>query len=74
MLETWRNEFDNVPYIYDVSELSSHLKISPPPIEDLVNALSGIGNASRTHVSPTSFKTDLDLKDIISVYRDVPRE
>jgi len=74
MLETWRNELDTVPYIYDVSELSSRLKISPPPIDDLVNALNDIGNASRTHVSPTSFKTDLDLKDIISVYTGIPRD
>ncbi|MCL2607311.1 MAG: tRNA (guanine(26)-N(2))-dimethyltransferase [Methanomassiliicoccaceae archaeon] len=73
MLRTWKNELDAVPFIYDISELSSFLKISPPPIDDFVNALNGIGNASRTHVSPASFKTDLDLKDIISAYKAMPR-
>jgi len=69
MLELWRNEIDTVPFIYDISELSSFLKISPPPIDDFVVALNSIGNASRTHVCPTSFKTDLDLKDIMAVYK-----
>lgn len=73
MLDTWRNELDTVPFIYDISELSRSLKISPPPIDDFVFALNTIGNASRTHISPASFKTDLDLKDIISVYKAMPR-
>jgi tRNA (guanine26-N2/guanine27-N2)-dimethyltransferase len=68
MLDLWKNELDTVPFIYDISELSSSLKISPPPIDDFVEALNTIGNASRTHVCPTSFKTDLGLKDIVSVY------
>ena len=73
MLETWRNELDTVPFIYDISELSSFLKISPPPMDDFMSALNEIGNASRTHIYPASFKTDLDLKDIISVYKAMPR-
>ena len=73
MLDLWRNELDTVPFIYDISELSSFLKISPPPIDDFVEALNSVGKASRTHVYPSSFKTDLDLKDIIAVYRSMPR-
>jgi tRNA (guanine26-N2/guanine27-N2)-dimethyltransferase len=73
MLETWRNELDTVPFIYDISELSSFLKISPPPMDDFITALNDIGNASKTHIFPTSFKTDLDLRDIISVYERMPR-
>ena len=73
-LRTWKNELDTVPFIYDISELSSFLKISPPPIDDFINALNDIGNASRTHISPASFKTDLDLDGIISVYKGMPRK
>jgi tRNA (guanine26-N2/guanine27-N2)-dimethyltransferase len=73
MLDIWRNELDTVPYIYDVSELSSSTKLSPPPMDDLIESLNSIGNASRTHVSPTSFKTDLGLKDIVAVYKAMPR-
>jgi len=73
MLELWRNELDTVPFIYDISELSSFLKISPPPMDDFVEALNSIGNASKTHVCPTSFKTDLDLNDVIETYKAMPR-
>jgi len=73
MLDIWRNELDTVPYIYDISEFSSFLKLSPPPIDDFIDSLNTIGNASKSHMFPTSFKTDLDLKDIISIYREFPR-
>ncbi|MDR0778934.1 MAG: tRNA (guanine(10)-N(2))-dimethyltransferase [Methanomassiliicoccaceae archaeon] len=73
MLDLWRNELDTVPFIYDISELSSFLKISPPPMDDFIAALNEIGVASRTHISPTSFKTDLELKDVVTVYRCMPR-
>ncbi|MCL1983790.1 MAG: N2,N2-dimethylguanosine tRNA methyltransferase, partial [Methanomassiliicoccaceae archaeon] len=74
MLELWRNEIDTVPFIYDISELSSFLKISPPNMDEFIDSLNETGNASRTHIFPTSFKTDLDLKDIISVYKAMPRQ
>ncbi|MCL2143546.1 MAG: tRNA (guanine(10)-N(2))-dimethyltransferase [Methanomassiliicoccaceae archaeon] len=73
MLNLWKEELDTVPFIYDISELSSFLKMSPPPMTDMIDALSDIGNASMTHVSPTSFKTDLGLDDIIAVYKKIPR-
>jgi tRNA (guanine26-N2/guanine27-N2)-dimethyltransferase len=73
MLDIWKNELDTVPYIYDISEFSSFLKLSPPPIDDFIDSLNRIGNASKTHIFPTSFKTDLDLMDIISVYKGFPR-
>jgi tRNA (guanine26-N2/guanine27-N2)-dimethyltransferase len=73
MLDVWRNELDTVPFVYDISELSSFLKLSPPPIDDFIDSLNTIGNASKAHVFPTSFKTDLGLKDVIAVYRSMPR-
>jgi tRNA (guanine26-N2/guanine27-N2)-dimethyltransferase len=68
MLELWRNELDETVFLYDVSELSSFTKISPPRMEALLEALNEVGKATPTHMSPTSFKTDLDLKDVISIY------
>ena len=73
MLDLWKNEIDTVPFIYDISELSSLTKISPPPLDELIDSLNTIGNASRTHIFPTSFKTDVGLKDIIRVYKGIPR-
>lgn len=69
-LDIWRNELDSVPFLYDMSELSSFTKISPPRLEDFIDALNLHGHASKTHMSPTSFKTDLPASDVISIYRD----
>ena len=69
-VDLWRNELDSEVFVYDMSELSSHIKMSPPRIDDFVDFLNQHGRASKSHVSPTSFKTDIDLKDLISLYRD----
>ncbi|MGI6472665.1 MAG: tRNA (guanine(10)-N(2))-dimethyltransferase [Candidatus Methanomethylophilaceae archaeon] len=71
MLKLWREELDTEVFVYDMSELSSHLKLSPPRMDDIIEALNGHGKASKTHVSPTSFKTNLTLEDVLNVYREV---
>jgi tRNA (guanine26-N2/guanine27-N2)-dimethyltransferase len=69
MLELWRNELDEQVFLYDVSELSSFTKMSPPRLEALLEALNEAGKATPTHMSPTSFKTDIDPKDVIGIYK-----
>jgi tRNA (guanine26-N2/guanine27-N2)-dimethyltransferase len=71
MLDVWRNEMDEQVFLYDMSELSSFLKLSPPKLEDMIDALNMHGNASKVHISPTSFKTDLSTKDVISIYKSI---
>lgn len=71
MLKIWREELDTEVFVYDMSELSSHIKLSPPRMDDMIEALNGHGKASKTHVSPTSFKTNLPLEDILNVYREI---
>ncbi|MCL1811728.1 MAG: tRNA (guanine(26)-N(2))-dimethyltransferase [Methanomassiliicoccaceae archaeon] len=71
MLGLWRNELDEEPFLYDVSELSSFAKMSPPKIEDLIEALNEVGKAAPSHMSPTSFKTDLKTKEVISIYKGI---
>lgn len=70
-LDLWTNELDDQPFVYDVSELSSATKLSPPRIADLVEALQERGRASLTHFSPTEFMTDLPLDEIVEVYSRV---
>ena len=70
-LETWSQEIDSVPYLYDLSELSSFTKLSPPALEDMIAKLRETGDASRTHFSPTSFITTQSLDDILAAYRDI---
>ncbi len=71
MLETWRNEIDTVPFVYDMSELSAFTKLSPPNLDLFVERLNAMGPSSKTHFSPTSFVTELPLEDILAVYREV---
>ena len=68
-LNLWRNELDDQVFVYDMSELSSHVKMSPPRIDDFVGFLNEHGRASKTHVSPTSFKTDIPLDELLDLYR-----
>lgn len=74
MLDLWRGELDTEVFLFDMSELSSSQKLSPPKLEDMLEALSAHGHASKTHVSPTSFKTDLPVEDVISIYRETSPE
>lgn len=69
-LDLWRNELDDQVFLYDMSELSSHLKMSPPRIDDFISFLNEHGRASKTHVCPTSFKTDIALNDVMSLYKE----
>jgi len=69
MLELWRNELDGEVFLYDISELSSFTKMSPPRMEALLEAMNEMGKATPTHMSPTAFKTVLDSKDVIDVYK-----
>lgn len=69
-LDIWNEELDEA-FHYDLSELSSHLKLSPPKLGELIDALREHGRASRTHVSPTAFKTDLTAAEVKSVYASV---
>ena len=70
MLRLWRNEPDEQVFLYDVSELSSFTKMSPPKMEVLIEALNTAGRTAPTHMSPTSFKTELDTKEVIAIYRE----
>ncbi len=74
MLDLWKNELDSEVFLYDISELSSFTKMSPPRMNDMMEALNEIGNATMTHMSPTSFKTDLDTQDVLSTYRRISPE
>ena len=69
-LGLWKQELD-VPYFYENNELSSLLKISPPVLDRVVAELSARGRASKTHFSPSGFKTDVPFEDVLQTYRDM---
>lgn len=71
-LELWRGEL-GTPFFYENNELSSMLRTSPPELERIIDRMAAEGKASRTHFSPTGFKTDLPLEDVRRLYLDDAR-
>jgi tRNA (guanine26-N2/guanine27-N2)-dimethyltransferase len=69
-MELWKEELD-IPYYYENNELSSLAKLSPPRREVLLEKMRGIGAASRTHFSPTGFKSDRSFNEILAAYREI---
>jgi tRNA (guanine26-N2/guanine27-N2)-dimethyltransferase len=54
---------------YDVNELSSSLKVSPPSMETIFENLGHLGRrVSRSRFSPTIFKTDAELDEIRPIF------
>ncbi len=72
-LKLWREEVD-IPFFYENDELSSLLHMSPPRMDRLLEQIGASGNVSRTHFSPTAFKTDLEFNDVLAIYRDIAGE
>ncbi|MEM0449656.1 MAG: tRNA (guanine(26)-N(2))-dimethyltransferase [Methanomassiliicoccales archaeon] len=66
-IHIWRQEL-NIPFFYENNEISSLLKTSPLPLEELLRRLNSVGRASRTHFSPTGFLTDLPIEKIKNLY------
>ena len=74
MMEYWKNEIDDIPLMYEISEISSHLKLTTPPFDAFIDRMKQYGRTSKTHISPTGFKTELTLDEIFSVYKEVSGE
>ncbi|MBP2029671.1 tRNA (guanine26-N2/guanine27-N2)-dimethyltransferase [Methanohalophilus levihalophilus] len=70
MLEVCKNELD-VPMFYDQHKICKQLGISAKPIEELLERIRESGfEASRTHFSGTSFKSDANYKQIKQIVRN----
>lgn len=70
MLALWNSEVDTTPFLYDMSELSSFTKVSPPNLDEFVAKLNEVAPTSKTHFSPTSFVTELSSEEVVSMYRE----
>lgn len=74
-LEIIISEADGPPTFYVVDELTSRLKVSPPPINQLISKLRSMGFfASRTHFHPKGVRTDApinELYELISSEKDL---
>ena len=74
MMSLWKEEIDDIPLMYDMSEIASHLKVTTPRYDTFIERMNEYGRTSRTHISPTGFKTGLSLKEIFDVFTEVSKE
>ena len=69
ILKTSRDELD-IPFYYEHHALCKRLKITPLPLEAVLEALRAAGfSASKTVFSDTGFKTDASIEKINEVLR-----
>ncbi len=67
-LHLWIEEADAPPTYYEINDLASSARVSPPKIASIIEKLKESGFfASRTHFSPTGLKTDAEPKEIKSI-------
>ena len=61
-----------MPGIYfTLDEIASKMKSSPPKLDDAINKLQNNGFiASPTSFGPTGFRTNANVKEIITVFSD----
>ncbi len=66
LIDTWSSECSLPPFFYDTNVLGSHTGRSPPALKKLISELEGEGHGvSRTHFSPTAFKTEADASSVL---------
>jgi tRNA (guanine26-N2/guanine27-N2)-dimethyltransferase len=68
MTDLWRLESTAPGLYYEIPELSSKLKISPPPREKFFKAMENEGYlVTRTHFDPQGFRTDADIENLKNI-------
>jgi len=72
VLALWKEEADAPPFFYKVSEVTSLLRVSPPPLANVLEKLHESGYfAGRTHFDPGTFKTDAPAGVVLGVVRQL---
>jgi tRNA (guanine26-N2/guanine27-N2)-dimethyltransferase len=62
------NEIDDIPHYFRTDEISSKLKKSPLPLQNIIEKLSTAGyRASKTSLNTSAFKTDARIDQILSL-------
>jgi len=71
MLGTLAEEVEAPPFFYDSHALARRWSLSPPRLGRLLEKLRERGYlAVRTHFSPTGFRTDAPLEEILELFRE----
>jgi tRNA (guanine26-N2/guanine27-N2)-dimethyltransferase len=64
LMEKIRNELD-MPFFYSMPKITSYLKCSSVPLDEVIEALSRRHSASRTHFEENAVKTDATIDEVI---------
>ncbi|MFP4185494.1 MAG: tRNA (guanine(10)-N(2))-dimethyltransferase [Thermoplasmata archaeon] len=69
LISLWKKESNQPPLFYDTNEISSTLKIAPPPLDEIKEKLKDEGyESSRTHFSSTGIKTDAPYQKVKEIF------
>jgi tRNA (guanine26-N2/guanine27-N2)-dimethyltransferase len=69
LVELWREESEAHPLFYTTAEISKIKKANSPQMETILEALRSRGfTATRTHFSPTGFKTEATIEDLKELF------
>jgi tRNA (guanine26-N2/guanine27-N2)-dimethyltransferase len=70
LFETFRGETPLMPMFYDLDEMARLHKPDAPKLERLIGNIRSQGyRASRAHVSPKGFKTDMPYDELVSLWK-----
>ena len=70
LISLLEEEADSPPFFYTTDDLASYLKMATPKMEDVFERLQRKGyTVVRTHFSPTGFKTNASIDEIIDIFR-----
>lgn len=70
LFEIFRSEADLGPMFYDLDEMSRLHKPNAPKLERLIAAIQERGyRASKAHVSPKGFKTDMPYDELVALWK-----
>ncbi|PSH01970.1 MAG: hypothetical protein BRC26_02685 [Nanohaloarchaea archaeon QH_8_44_6] len=73
MLKKIHNEAEILTPFYDLHELCSIMGVQVPKREEVIGSIREKGYpVSRTHFSPTGFRTDAPIDDIKGIIRKQP--
>lgn len=68
-------EADNPPFYYKTDSFARSLRIRPPRIMGVVEALRNSGHqASRTHFDPKGFRTNMKFEELVVLLRGLAEE
>jgi len=72
LISLWESESSFPPFFYDTNEISSILKVAPPPIDEIEERLKDRGfKSSRTHFSSTGLKTDAPYEKVKEIFLEL---